>query len=63
MSIGLGQIMGFNHKAVGAPAARAMLFSPVEDQVLYVARFIAPKKDVVSKRNPDMQDFRTLARY
>lgn len=63
MSIGLGQIMGFNHHLVGAPSARAMLFSPVADQVLYVARFIARKRRVVSKENPTPNDFRTLARF
>ncbi len=44
MSIGLGQIMGFNYQQVGAPSARAMLYSPLEEQVLYVARFIATRK-------------------
>jgi peptidoglycan hydrolase-like protein with peptidoglycan-binding domain len=29
MSIGLGQIMGFNYKQVGAASARAMLYSPL----------------------------------
>lgn len=63
MSIGLGQIMGFNYKQVGAPSACAMLCSPVEEQVLYVARFIATKKDVVSRQDPSPEDFRTMARY
>ena len=63
MSIGLGQIMGFNYEVVGAPSARAMLSSPVEDQVLYVARFIAPKAEVVAKRDPTPEDYRAIARY
>ncbi len=63
MSIGLGQIMGFNHKKVGAPSARSMLFSPIDDQVLYVTRFIASKTDVIKKTNPRMSDFRAIARY
>jgi peptidoglycan hydrolase-like protein with peptidoglycan-binding domain len=63
MSIGLGQIMGFNYKRVGAPTARAMLFSPVRDQVLYVARFIARKKQIVVKANPTIDDFRVMARF
>jgi peptidoglycan hydrolase-like protein with peptidoglycan-binding domain len=63
MSIGLGQIMGFNHKQVCAPSARAMLFSPVTDQVLYVARFISRKKDIVSKADPTIDDFRKMARF
>jgi hypothetical protein len=63
MSIGLGQIMGFNHDRVGAPSAREMLISPVDDQVLYVARFIAGKKNVVTKTTPDEHDYRALARF
>lgn len=63
MSIGLGQIMGFNYKVVGAPSARAMLSSPVEDQVLYVARFISPKGEIVAKRSPTSEDYRAIAKY
>jgi peptidoglycan hydrolase-like protein with peptidoglycan-binding domain len=63
MSIGLGQIMGFNYKRVGAPSAEAMLFSPTEEQVLYVARFIAGKRAVVTKTAPSMSDFETMARF
>ena len=63
MSIGLGQIMGFNHKNVGAPSAEAMLYSPVSDQVLFVARFIARKPAVVGKSNPTPEDFRTMAKF
>ncbi len=63
MSIGLGQIMGFNHKVVGAPTAESMLYSPVEEQVLYVARFIARKPKVVVKPTPDMSDFKAMARF
>jgi hypothetical protein len=62
MSIGLGQIMGFNYKSVGAASARAMLYSPAHEQVVYVARFIARKKDVVRKISPDISDFRAMAR-
>ena len=63
MSIGLGQIMGLNYERVGAPSAAAMLYSPAAEQVLYVARFIAARKNVVSNRNPAPDDFRTMARY
>lgn len=63
MSIGLGQIMGFNHRYVGAPSAEAMLFSPMEEQVLFVARFIARKRAVVGKTDPTMADFKTMARF
>ncbi len=63
MSIGLGQIMGFNHKRVGAPSAKAMLSSKETDQVFYIARFIAGKKDILAKKNPSGNDFRKMARY
>jgi len=63
MSIGLGQIMGFNYKRVGAPSAEAMLCSPTEEQVLFVARFIAGKRAVVAKTAPTMSDFETMARF
>lgn len=65
MSIGLGQVMGFNYKLVGAPSARAMVTSPIEDQVLYVARFVAQPATAkaVSKRQPKPKDFRTVARF
>ncbi len=63
MSIGLGQIMGFNYKQVGAPSAQAMLYSPLAEQVLFVARFIARKHAVVAKTSPTLADFATMARY
>jgi hypothetical protein len=63
MSFGLGQIMGENYKRVGAPSARAMLASPIEDQVLFVARFLASKSNVVCKKNPVDADFRELAKF
>jgi hypothetical protein len=63
MSFGLGQIMGENYKRVGAPSARAMFVSPIEDQVLFVARFLAQKSNVVTKKNPGDADFRELAKF
>lgn len=63
MSFGLGQVMGFNFDQVGAPSARAMFNSPLEDQVRFVARFLAPRREVVSKSNPTENDFRTVARF
>lgn len=62
-SMGLGQIMGFNHATVGAPSARAMFTAPVEDQVLYVARFIAQKPSVVKRHDPRDTHFRSMARF
>ena len=63
MSIGLGQIMGFNHQRVGAPSARKMLCSPESDQVYYIARFIVGKREVLTKKNPSGTDFRKIARF
>ena len=63
MSLGLGQIMGFKHQRVGAPSAEAMLYSPMEDQVLYIARFIASKREAVAKAAPTMSNFVTMARF
>ena len=63
MSIGLGQIMGFNHSRVGAPSAQAMLTSPADEQVLFVARFLAPQASILVKENPTEDDFRTVARF
>jgi hypothetical protein len=63
MSLGLGQIMGFNHQRVGAPSAEAMLYSPMEEQVLFVARFIANKRAVVAKAAPTKSDFEAMARF
>jgi len=37
---------------VEAESALAMLQSPIAEQVLFVARFLARKANVVSKRNP-----------
>ncbi len=63
MSIGLGQIMGFNYARVGAPSARAMLFSPLDEQVLFIARFMAPKRRVLSVPAPGEAEFRAIARF
>lgn len=63
MSVGLGQIMGANHDRVGAASARAMISSPIGDQVLFVARFLAPKKQHLAGPNPGEVEFRAIARY
>lgn len=63
MSIGLGQIMGANHDRVGAASARAMLTSPIEDQVLFVARFLSARKDHLAREDPGEEDFRAIARF
>jgi hypothetical protein len=63
MSLGLGQNMGFNQQHVGAPSAEAMLYNPEEDPVLYVARFIASKREVVAKAASTMSDFETMPRF
>lgn len=63
MSMGLGQILGINARRVGAASARALYSSPLADQVLFVARFIAARPEAVSKAGPSRDDFRSLARY
>ena len=71
MSFGLGQILGVNYKTVGAASARAMFTSPLDEQVLFVARFLTasssstgrPAREAVARRNPTEADFRAVARY
>lgn len=63
MSFGLGQILGVNYKKVGAASARAMFVSPIDEQVLFIARFLAPLGSVVSGKNPSEQDFHDVAKY
>jgi hypothetical protein len=63
MSFGLGQILGVNYQKVGADSARAMFVSPLDEQVLFIARFLAPLGGVVARKNPSGLDFRDVARY
>ena len=66
MSFGLGQILGVNYKRVGAASARAMFVSPLDEQVLFIARFLAHNRSVasvVARKNPSEQDFHTVAKY
>ncbi|MDZ7269272.1 MAG: N-acetylmuramidase family protein [candidate division KSB1 bacterium] len=63
MSFGLGQIMGENYWRVGAPSAAAMFISPLAEQVLFVARFLAQRREVVAKRHPGEADFHILSRF
>jgi hypothetical protein len=67
MSQGLGQVLGVNYKRVGAASARTMYTSPLNEQVLFVARFLAtaPKsvQSVVAKSRPSEKDFHKLARH
>lgn len=63
MSQGLGQVLGSNYKMVGAESAVAMFQSSIAEQVLFVARFLARKTKIVSKRNPTGQNFAQLARF
>ena len=65
MSFGLGQVMGFNYKMVGAPSARAMLTSSTADQVLYVVRYLARTRLCrmgVTRSNPNSTDFINVAK-
>ena len=63
MSQGLGQVLGDNYRRVGAESARAMYTSPLDEQVLFVARFLARRPDPIKKSRPSEQDFRTIAKY
>ena len=63
MSQGLGQILGSNYKIIGAQSAVSMFQSSIAEQVLFVARFLARKSKIVSKRDPTEQDFAQLARF
>ena len=40
-----------------------MLYSPVTEQVLFVARFIAKKHAVAAKTAPSLADFAVMARF
>ncbi|MCB9302754.1 MAG: DUF3380 domain-containing protein [Lewinellaceae bacterium] len=65
MSFGLGQIMGENYRKVGAPSAKAMFVSPVDEQLYHIGCFLTASpstKAIVAKTNPTASDFRTVAR-
>jgi len=63
MSLGLGQIMGENHRAVGAANAEALFSAPVSEQVAFIARFLRPRHERVRKAAPGDADFRSVARF
>ncbi len=63
MSQGLGQVLGSNYKMVGAESAVAMFQSSIEEQVVFVARFLSRKPKIVSKSTPTSQAFAQLARF
>lgn len=63
MSQGLGQILGSNYQLVGAKSAVGLFQSPIEDQVLYVARFLSRKPEIVSQACPTESGFAQLARF
>ncbi|WP_275100368.1 N-acetylmuramidase domain-containing protein [Sedimenticola hydrogenitrophicus] len=63
MSLGLGQIIGSNYRAVGAPDAGTLFTAPLDEQVAYVARFLKPKQAQTRKRDPAEADFHQVARF
>ncbi len=66
MSFGLGQILGTNFRTVGAASARAMFTSPLDEQLLFVGRFLAKNREmakVVVKKQPVSEDFHTIGKY
>ncbi len=62
MSLGLGQVMGLNYSQVGAKSPEAMFYSPLDEQVYFVARYLAGHRSA-AKAEPDKDDFRAIARY
>jgi peptidoglycan hydrolase-like protein with peptidoglycan-binding domain len=66
-SFGLGQVMGFNYQAVGAPSAKAMFYSPLTEQVLFVGKFLTTGgsqiREALAKSSPAEPDFRAVARF
>lgn len=67
MSFGLGQVMGFNYKRIGAKSAKSMFYSPLEEQVLFVGKYLASGRSRVraalANPKPQEQDFRTIAKF
>lgn len=63
MSIGLGQIMGFNYKAVGATSATSMLNAPIDDQIHYIGQFLRPIRYSLQDQRPDQKTFNKIARF
>ncbi len=63
MSQGLGQVLGRHFRRVGAASALAMYLSPIDEQVLYVARYLARRPDSVGRRRPTAADYRAVAKY
>jgi hypothetical protein len=63
MSQGLGQVLGQNFRRVGAASAIDMYTSPLDEQALFIARFLAKKPKQIAKRRPNEADFRAIARF
>ena len=66
MSFGLGQIMGFNYKRVGASSAKELFTLPLDGQIYSIARFLAAywrNRPALAKASPNESDFRRIARY
>lgn len=64
MSQGLGQIMGSNYKAVGATSPEELFTSPIEEQVLHVARFLSKRnfRKAVSEASPQDELFHVVGK-
>jgi hypothetical protein len=63
MSQGPGQVLGENHRMVGAASAMDMYTSPLNDQVLFIVRYLAVRQKTLSRRRPSEADFRAIARF
>ncbi len=62
-AIGVGRLLGDSYTELGVASAQEMFRASLEEQVLYVARFLAFKKDVVARSEPSADDFRAVARF
>jgi hypothetical protein len=67
MSFGLGQVMGFNFEMIDNDSAKGMFYSPMEQQVYNVGRFLSRARkslrEVFQKTDPVDKDFHAVGRF
>lgn len=67
MSFGLGQVMGFNFQLIDSDSAKGMFYSPLEQQVYNVARFLSRARsslrEVFTKTDPGDKDFHAVGKF
>lgn len=67
-TMGFGQMLGDIYPRVGASSAGSMFTSPLDEQMMFLARFLGQPRDgavgdAIAKTDPQEEDFRTVARY